>query len=267
MFTELHRMSAAGNAFFLSMTMAAAEASRFAPRLVGRCEGLILGSVDPPTMRMFNPDGSEAMCGNGLRCLAKLLRDRGKLEDGGEILTIDGPKRIHFEGNFVEAEMGLARPLPDFGENPCEKSRLEVAGSTVEGYAVFVGNPHWVIAAEASHLDRFSELGPMLEKHRRFPEGANIEFAEYVKGGARVRVWERGVGETRSCGTGALAVASVGPNPILPGESRVIRYPGGALRVRADRKAVLHLGGPVRDEGIWEWKEGAILQAGQKEKA
>jgi diaminopimelate epimerase len=252
-------MSAAGNTFLLSLNLDPSQGPSLARAIAADSDGLILGSTSLPMMRMFNPDGSEAMCGNGLRCLVKLLSDSGHFESGGDVQTLDGPKKVFVEGDFVEAGMGEARPLPGSSSLPSDPSILQIGNETFEGYSVFVGNPHWVLPANSELQNRVAELGPLLEKHERFPEGVNAEFAIYEKEGARVRVWERGAGETQSCGTGALAVASAGPNPIRPGETRLIRYPGGALSVRAGLEGTLFLGGRIVNEGFYEWREGEGL--------
>lgn len=255
----LERYSAAGNAFFLILDLNPALGSGLARSLAGRCDGLILGlEGDPPAMRMFNPDGSEAMCGNGLRCLARLLAERGRLRAGGLVATVDGPKRLDWDGDFVEAEMGRPRPLPGLGARPDEPVALRLGDETFTGYGVFVGNPHWVLLAGGPLQARVAELGPRFERHERFPEGVNTEFVRREGGRLQVRVWERGVGETRSCGTGALAVAAAGPEPVLPGQRRRIHYPGGPLDVRCDETGALHLGGEVKREGTYRWRRGGV---------
>lgn len=267
MATALYRMSAAGNAFYLSLDLDPDEGPTIARALADSCDGLILGSHPPAAMRMFNPDGSEAMCGNGLRCLARLLADGGAFPSGGEILTHDGPKRVTYQDDFVEAEMGRARPMPGFPAGPRETEEIVLDGETFQGHAVFVGNPHWVFLADDSLQQRVAELGSRLQDHERFPGGVNVEFAVREGESFRVRVWERGVGETLSCGTGALAVASAGPAAIAPGEIRRIRYPGGELQVRSGEDGRLYLGGEVLREGRFEWNEEGGLGPLQEEKA
>ncbi len=267
MVTILHRMSAAGNAFYLSLDLEAQAGPALARLLARSSDGLILGSANPSAMRMFNPDGSEAMCGNGLRCLARLMSELGQFQDGGQILTVDGPKTIRIRGNFVEAEMGHARSIDKIGCSPEEFLEIQIGGETFSGHAVFVGNPHWVIPSDASLQKRVCELGPLLQIHEKFPKGVNAEFAIAEDDGFNVRVWERGVGETLSCGTGALAVAAAGPKAIAPGEKRRIRYPGGELIVRSGPSGLLHLGGEIRYDGLYEWRENEGLVSLQEEKA
>ena len=267
MVTILHRMSAAGNAFYLSLDLDAKVGPSLARLLARSSDGLILGFTDPNSMRMFNPDGSEAMCGNGLRCLARLMSEVGQFEDGGQILTMDGPKTVKIRGDFVEAEMGHARSIEKIGCSPEEILEIQVGKETFSGHAVFVGNPHWVIPSDESLQKRVCELGPLLQVHPKFPSGVNAEFAIPEGDGFRVRVWERGVGETLSCGTGALAVAAAGPGGIAPGEKRRIRYPGGELIVRSDSSGLLLLGGEIRYDGLYEWRKNEGLVSLQEEKA
>ena len=223
---RLHRMSAAGNAFYVSLDLDPQAGPSLARLLASSSDGLILGYSDPASMRMFNPDGSEAMCGNGLRCLARLMSKKDLFQDGGRIITLDGPKTVRVRDDFVEAEMGHARSIEGIGVGLDEILEIKIGEETFRGHAVFVGNPHWVIPSDDYLQGRVGELGPLFQTHEKFPDGVNAEFSIRENDGFRVRVWERGVGETLSCGTGALAVASVGPKGIAPGETRRIRYPG-----------------------------------------
>jgi len=250
---RLWRMSAAGNRFYLGLDLGLgdAEAAQLAVKLRGDSDGLILGSRLSPTMTMFNPDGSEALCGNGLRCLARLLADQGALRSGEAIATRAGDRCVRFDGDFVEAEMGAARDLPGEPGSRREGMILDWEGERLRAYGVDVGNPHLVLFGDEALLDKAPLWGPGLERHRRFPERINVELATGAPGGWRVRVWERGAGETLSCGTGALAVASAGPEAIAPGQRRSLRYPGGVLEVRSDAEGRLHLGGEVEREGSY----------------
>ncbi|MBM4119002.1 hypothetical protein FJ251_14960 [bacterium] len=283
--STVHRLSAAGNAFYLILGPAPPAAAAQAQRL-GAGEGLApvagapaplpsdglifgeFGAGRPPRQRMFNPDGSGGHCANGLRCLAWLLAREGRLPDPGLIETVDGPVPVVVEGERVSAALAPLRTLAGFPPpgTPCA---LVVEGETLSGYAAFVGNPQFVLFGDAALQARVRELGPRLQHHPRFPGGVNVEFVwrEALPAGERwrVRVWERGAGETLACGTGALAVAGVGPTGLARGQARDLHYPGGVLSVRRDRADRLHLAGAVRYEGEYRLQAPAGSQAGQGE--
>ncbi|MBN2171988.1 MAG: diaminopimelate epimerase [Candidatus Krumholzibacteriota bacterium] len=258
-------MSAAGNVFYLTLAGPTDEDERRAlarHACGGRArdasggtlpaaDGLILGAADPPGQVMLNPDGTEGMCGNGLRCLAALLAGAGRFRTGGAIETSDGPKRVWLEGDEVRAELGEARSLPGRPGSLATPFAVDAAGTRLAGYGAWLGNPHFVVFTDAATQARVRELGPRLQGHPDFPDGVNLELAvaDPASGGWRVRVWERGVGETRSCGTGALAVAAAGPRPVAAGGRVVIAYPGGPLAVSRDAAGMLSLAGPVAEEG------------------
>ncbi len=254
---SLKRMSSAGNAFYLALDAGVPEGA--GPALARAicagwggnraADGLILAESSPPLQRMFNPDGSEGMCANGLRCLARLMADAGKLGEAGEIETCDGPKRVLLSDTDVSAELGTARDLPNRPGSMKEAFDLQVGSEVFSGYGVYVGNPHFVLFGNDALLERVGELGPNLGSDAAFPDGANIEFANRGSVLTRVRVWERGVGETLSCGTGAVAVANAGPGAIGPGETQCLVYPGGELTVSCAPDGATTLGGSVVREG------------------
>ncbi|MBM4119095.1 hypothetical protein FJ251_15435 [bacterium] len=281
----VHRLSAAGNVFYLILGSPPPDAAALARRLgAGEwlvpsagslpprpSDGLIVGEAptgQTPRQQMFNPDGSSGHCANGLRCLAWLLAREGRLPADGLIETVDGPVAVAVTGDLVSAALGPLRPLPGFPppEAPCA---LDLGGETLTGYAAFVGNPQFVLFGDAALQARVGELGPRLQQHPRFPGGVNVEFVwrEPRPAGERwtVRVWERGVGETLACGTGALAVAGVGPTGLARGEQRDLHYPGGVLSVRRDAEDRLHLAGAVRYEGEYRLQTAAPRRAGERE--
>ncbi len=269
---DLTRMSAAGNVFYLALgTMPPAPARAELARAIcagegvrgvagdpgAPADGLIFGAWDPPSQRMHNPDGSEGLCANGLRCLARLLAERGLFSSGSRIATLDGPKRLSFtEGSgegSVEVGLGRARDLPEHPGSRREGLVLSLAGEELRGYGVWLGNPHFVLLGDAATQARLSELGPAIERHPAFPDRANVELAVAGAEPISVRAWERGAGETLSCGTGAAAVAVAGPDALRPCQSRRLRYPGGELRVRMDEGEELFLSGPVRELGSYRY--------------
>jgi diaminopimelate epimerase len=193
-----------------------------------------------------NADGSVAeMCGNGARCVGKLVHDLG-LSDESEfgIQTRGGVRRLrlHDDGGDVHritVEMGVPgftkASIPMRG--PAWETFLgqpfDVGGGiTLTASAISMGNPHLVLFVE-DDPDRFhvGHIGPALEHHESFPEGTNVEFVQVHPGEIRARVWERGSGETMACGSGACAIAVAANEAGLVPNRTVVRFPGGALEV------------------------------------
>lgn len=191
-------------------------------------------------MRMFNNDGSEArMCGNASRCIARYLHDN-KLTTNNVINleTLSGIKVLSLnmdsddEVESVTVDMGQPVFKPsDVPVNHEGDSMVEVPVATSRGdikvTAVSMGNPHGVVFVDRLEDVPFDTLGPELEKHGVWPDRANIEFVEVVNPSeVKMRVWERGTGETLACGTGACATAVA-----------------AALTGRTDREITVHLRG------------------------
>lgn len=163
--------------------------------------------------RIFNADGGEVeQCGNGVRCVARYLANRGLVKNGEVRLgTIAGPVQAELtEDGMVRANMGVPRLEP--AEIPFVASaramvyELDVDGRTVEIGAVSMGNPHAILDVPDVDSAPVQELGPRIEHHARFPKRANVGFASWQdRKNMRLRVWERGTGETLACGTGACA--------------------------------------------------------------
>ena len=226
-------------------------------------------------MIMFNADGSESeMCGNGLRCAAKLAFDRGRVkapdvrfETGAGILAV----RLHVQaGSCVGAtvDMGPPRLTPDgvpvehHGPGPQLELTLQLPsiGRALRLLAVGMGNPHAV--AFVDDVDGFdvAGIGPLVEHDRRFPRRTNVEFVHRLadEGGLpvlRQRTWERGSGETQACGTGACAavVAAIIDQRIERREA-IVRLNGGDLRVSWPNVAApVTLSGPAVEvfRGVW----------------
>ncbi|MBN2490427.1 MAG: diaminopimelate epimerase [Planctomycetes bacterium] len=218
-------------------------------------------------MRIFNADGSEAeMCGNGLRCAFKYLRDRGVLT-GERALAHTGAGLLEVrlvargpDADIVGVHLGRPRleaePARRAGADP-RRVPLEAEGRRFEAACVSVGNPHAVIFLEEP-LATFdvARYGPRIERHAFFPERTNVEFAR-CQGRHEVtqRTWERGSGETAACGTGACAVVVAG---CLTGrlESPVtVHLRGGDLRIEwpGENEAV-YLEGPAVEVFEGEWR-------------
>ena len=208
-------------------------------------------------MRMFNNDGSEArMCGNASRCIAKYVHDHG-LTDKQRINleTLSGIKVLSLNMNdegeveSVTVDMGepeleaASVPVVTASEKMIEET-VETSSGSVKVTAVSMGNPHGVIFVDRIEDVDFDKLGPELEHHPMWPDRANIEFLQILSPSeARMRVWERGTGETLACGTGACASAVA-----------------AALTGRCDRKVTIHLRG---GDLTIEWcADGHVMMTG-----
>jgi diaminopimelate epimerase len=217
-------------------------------------DGLILilpSEVADFRMRIFNPDESESnMCGNGMRCCAKYVYDHG-LTDRTDLTfeTLAGTIKPALtvedgEVSSVTVDMGeprLARKdIPMTGEpadKPVIDEELEVDGQTVRITAVSMGNPHCVQFVDSVEGAPVKTLGPKIEHHDAFPERTNVEFIEIVdRKHVKMRVWERGAGETLACGTGASGTCVACALNDLTERSIEVELLGGTLEIewRAD---------------------------------
>jgi len=193
--------------------------------------------------RIFNADGGEVeQCGNGVRCLAAFLHRRGTLPvngNGGDIV-LDSPAgliraRVH-DANLISVDMGSPnfdpKSLPFEASAEAHVYPLAVAGTEVEIGAVSMGNPHAVLTVTSVASAPLDRLGPAIEKHPRFPNRVNVGFMEIVdRTHIRLRVFERGVGETLACGTGACAAVAVGRRHGRLDPTVEVELPGGILEI------------------------------------
>jgi diaminopimelate epimerase len=209
---------------------------------------------------LVNADGSSAaVSGNGLRCLGAFAHDRKLTEaDGFDVSTAAGTRRVTLtleDGRVVGATVTMGAPgftraqVPMYG--PAWETFLgqpfDVGGGlTVTASAVSMGNPHLVLFVQ-DDPERFhvEHIGPALERHEWFPERTNVEFARVGPDAIDARVWERGVGETLSCGTGACAVAVAANEAGLGPRRALVRFRGGPLQVERREDGEVLLGGPV----------------------
>ena len=210
---------------------------------VGFDQALMLEAPRDPahrtSYRIFNSDGGEVeQCGNGARCIAALLyarapelgRDISMESTGGTVHA-----RVRHDG-LVSVDMGA----PDFDprslpmDAPAEAARysLDIEGETVDYGAVSMGNPHAVLEVHDVKSAPVEHLGPRIERHRRFPRRTNVGFMQIVdRRHIGLRVFERGVGETLACGTGACAAAAVGRKQGLLEADVRVDLPGGTAHV------------------------------------
>jgi diaminopimelate epimerase len=213
--------------------------------------------------RIFNADGSEVeQCGNGARCFARFVLDkrltakkRIRVETRNSVIELN----VRSDGQ-ITVDMGAPRlepaQIPFVAPEAAVSYAVEVGGQTVELAAVSMGNPHGVLRVDDVDSAPVHELGAQLEVHPRFPQKANIGFLQVVDAHhARLRVWERGCGETQACGTGACAAAVAGirqgwlESPVqisLPGGSLSIEWAGPGAPVLMTGPALRVFEGQVR---------------------
>lgn len=187
--------------------------------------------------RIFNADGGEVeQCGNGARCVARFVREHGLTSaDRVSFATRGGIIRTErLADGRIAVDMGVPRfdpaDVPFVADRVADRYELEVDGVVWHVGAVSMGNPHAVILVDDAGQAPVTALGPAIEHHPRFPQRANVGFMQVGdRQRIRLRVWERGVGETMACGTGACAAVAVGRRQGLLDESVTVDLAGGAL--------------------------------------
>lgn len=260
------KMTGAGNDFVMidaisqRADLSTAQVRKLADRHFGvGCDQVLI--VEAPTSpdvdfryRIFNHDGSEVEnCGNGARCFALFVRQR----------RLTGKKRICVEtkggnlvlqvlpDNQVKVNMGVPTfepaDIPFTADQRAEAYPLNVNGQTLSVHCAGVGNPHAVTLVENVDNAQVDTLGPLIEAHKRFPNRVNVGFLQIVdRNSARLRVFERGVGETLACGTGACAAAVLGMQQGLFNASVEIHLPGGVLTIEwAGEGEPIYMTGPA----------------------
>jgi diaminopimelate epimerase len=248
-FTKMHGL---GNDFVvidatsqpIDLTM---EQIRFlADRRLGvGCDQVLL--VEPPrqpevdfTYRIFNADGGEVeQCGNGARCFARYVRDQGLTrKDHIPVATAAGVITLHVEADGqITVEMGIPifepADIPFAADARAEVYSLEVESTQVEVSVVSMGNPHAVLRVEQVDKAPVASLGPRIESHVRFPRRVNVGFMQVVDPQhIRLRVYERGAGETLACGSGACAAVVVGRQRGWLDDKVTVSLPGGNLKIQ-----------------------------------
>jgi diaminopimelate epimerase len=261
-----HKMEGIGNDFVLIEAEAAQglDYRMLAQRLCCRpfgigADGLLVmerGARAPVRMRMFNPDGTEDFCGNGLRCAARYAYEKGFVDSPAFAIETLGsqvvPVEIHLHEGAV-ASISTQLPPPRFHprEIPAladgeyiEDYPLTVAGRTVRIACVNTGTTHTVIfSATLPDEELFREVSPRIEKHPMFPERTSVLWAVVAsRDEIRVRIWERGVGETLGCGSGAAAVAVLARRAGWTDPEVAVVSKGGTLRVRPQPDCVVLTG-------------------------
>jgi diaminopimelate epimerase len=237
-------------------------------------DGLILflpSEIADIGMRMFNPDGSEAeACGNGLRCIVKYASEMGLVDIKPELISIEtlrGIRQASVSNETIRINMGP--PIFDRNKIPVNINinnipsdeitidyPLTVGGMNLNLNILSMGNPHAVQIINTPVRDySLATIGPQVENHPTFPKRTNFEITKVVnKGEVDARVWERGVGETLACGTGACAIVVTTFTKGLTSNRVVVNLPGGKLDVDFSTTDEVWLGGPAELVFQGEWK-------------
>ena len=215
--------------------------------------------VEPPSLpdvdfsyRIFNRSGEEVEhCGNGARCFALFVRDK-KLSRANPIRVATTNRVLSLEideDNLVTVDMGLAKTAPQdipfLADETTDLHHIHVEGRTLEVGVVNVGNPHVVMRVEKADSFDVEHWGPAIQNSGLFPEGVNVGFLQVIDSEeGRLRVYERGVGETQACGTGACAAAVVAAQNGWMNPHMTLRLNGGNLRMTAKPGEPIQMKGP-----------------------
>jgi len=266
---EFVKMHGLGNDFIIINTLqedASLDYFALAPKLCDRnfgigADGLLLllpSQTADVKMQIINSDGSEAeMCGNGIRCFAKYVYERGIINKTTmEIETLAGimvPEIILEDNKVTKVRVDMGEPRLERAQIPMLgspgqviKEKLQVQGEEFEITALSMGNPHCVIFVPNLEEVDIKKWGPLIEKHQVFPRKTNVEFVQVLNGGeAIMRVWERGAGITLACGTGACATLTAGVLNDLLEKKAVIKLSGGELTIEWAENNHLYMTGPA----------------------
>lgn len=215
-------------------------------------------------MRMWNPDGTEDMCGNGLRCVARVAHARGYVGNDFFVETIAGLRAAQIEaGGDVRVSMGA--PSWETGDIPMRERQspsdfsphayeLKVDGRSFHASSLSTGSTHTVLWRDDLPGDEeFLHFSPLLENHPWFPERTSVLWATVSEKEVALRIWERGAGETFACGTGACAaaVAALDTGRVKKG-SVLVRSKGGVLRIEWSDNDIWKTGpAEIVYQGVW----------------
>lgn len=273
-FTKVHGL---GNDFVLVEALSGAPVADLAQLAREVCDrhfgvgadGLVLlstSAVADLRMRIFNADGSEAeMCGNAIRCIGKYAYERGLCRrDEMSVETLAGIRQIglHLAGHQVEAvTVDMGRPILQPARIPVQTDRMPPILLPVTGQdqvyrltAVSMGNPHGVVFVPDLQAIDLGRQGARLAQHSIFPKGANIEFVQVIDSGyVKAKVYERGVGPTLACGTGACAVGVASVLNGLTDDKLWVELPGGRLHIHWRNQQHVWMTGPavLAYQGDW----------------
>lgn len=269
-FTKMHGL---GNDFIvvdgLTETLEEAALPDLARRACDRhfgvgADGIILALPSDKAdfrMRLINADGSEAEhCGNGIRCMAKLVYDRGHTQASRitveTIGRINGLELYAKDGKVETVRVDMAEPIFERGRIPMTGPEaeeavevpLEVGGRTLGFTAISMGNPHAVTFVEDTASFPVEELGPLVENHPAFPRRTNVEFIQVLgPEELNMRVWERGAGITLACGTGACASLVAAVRTGRASRKATVHLPGGDLIIEWGEDNHVYMTGPAEE--------------------
>lgn len=216
-------------------------------------------------MEMYNADGTRSeMCGNGIRCVAKFVYDKGLTDSehitivsGGHVkyldLTVEGKTETQ-RGQVVKVRVNMGSPILEPAQVPvvaegdmAVDEPIEVAGKEYRMTCVSMGNPHAIVFMDGVKDLQIEAVGPYFENHERFPRRTNTEFVEIIdRNNVFMRVWERGTGETLACGTGCCATAVACVLNGLTDEKVTVNVLGGQIEIEWDREAnLVYMTGPA----------------------
>lgn len=247
-----------------------AAAQKLCDRHLGiGADGLVLvlpSQTADVCMKIYNSDGSEAeMCGNASRCVPLFAIKEGLTNQTTLTLeTLAGPiktevKDLHL--GLVSVDMGIPRllrgqiPMTGDPTDTAVDVPLEVGGAVRYGTAVSMGNPHFVMFGPDVEHALVRELGPLIEKHPAFPSKTNVEFVSVLNPETlRMRVWERGAGITRACGTGACASVVAAVINGKTGRKVTVKLDGGDLYIDWPEQKNIFMTGPAEEIFDGEWK-------------
>ncbi len=223
-------------------------------------DGLILickSNIADFKMRMFNSDGSEAeMCGNGIRCVGKFVYDKNLTKKTEvEIETLAGIKKLQLEvtnGKVEKVKVDMGEPILDVTKIPISSKEnivtIEAQNMKFKFTCVSMGNPHAI--STIKNVDNFEieKYGPIIEKNEIFPNKTNVEWIEIInKNKIKMRVWERGAGETLACGTGACACVVAGVLNNILDRKVLVELLGGKLEIEWNKNDNhVYMTGPAR---------------------
>ena len=190
--------------------------------------------------RIFNADGSEVeQCGNGARCFARFVKQKGLIHRNKIVVSTKAGKMVLYLERDGQVTVNMGKPDFAPANIPLKANKqentyiLRVNDKTLFCGAVSMGNPHCVIEVEDVDTAPVREIGPLVERHERFPEGVNVGFMQVInESHIRLRVFERGSGETLACGSGACAAVAIGQIQGKLGKDVRVDLPGGSLRIR-----------------------------------